>query len=63
MRRDQIIEDAAGAGDRFEVGDEEAEMSVRANKKKDERDKQKLFKQFDSLSQQYEKSAQVMQSQ
>lgn len=60
LRREQQIDEGAG-GDRFEVGDEETEVSVRQQKKIEERNKQKIFKQFDSLSQQYEKSMQVIQ--
>lgn len=50
MKREQAIEEGGPGGDRFQVGDEETEHSVRAQKKKDAREKQKLFKQFDSLS-------------
>lgn len=39
LRREQAIEDGSGAGDRFEIGDEETETTVRAKKKKEARDK------------------------
>jgi hypothetical protein len=38
--------------------DEETEAQVRSTKKRDEREKAKLMKQFDALAQQFEKSNQ-----
>jgi hypothetical protein len=38
-------------------------MSVRAAKKREEREKQRLLKQFDALAEQYEKSTSVINTQ
>jgi len=57
------LDDQAGAGDRLQLEDQEADVSVRAAKKREEREKNKLLKQFDALAEQYEKSASIIQGQ
>jgi hypothetical protein len=54
------MESQTSASDRMQIEDQETEVSIRASKKKEEREKQKLLKQFDSLSQQYEKSTKAI---
>jgi hypothetical protein len=43
--------------------DQETDISVRSAKKREERDKQKLLKQFDALAEQYEKSTSLIKNQ
>ncbi len=54
------MEEAASTGDRLQLEDQETDVSVRAAKKREEREKQKLLKQFDALSEQFEKSTSVI---
>jgi len=57
FRRDMQMEaEGSSAGERLELEDQETDISVRSAKKREERDKQKLLKQFDALAEQYEKS-------
>ena len=49
--REQEIQDSEAASDRLSLQDEESESSLRSAKKREERDKQKLIKQFDTLAQ------------
>jgi hypothetical protein len=57
------MDDTSGGGDRLQLEDQEADVSVRAAKKREEREKNKLLKQFDALAEQYEKSASIIQGQ
>lgn len=57
------MEDQSSAGDRLQLEDQEADVSVRAAKKREEREKNKLLKQFDALAEQYEKSTSIIQGQ
>ena len=58
-----IDEQTSGSGDRLQLEDQETDMSVRAAKKREEREKQRLLKQFDALAEQYEKSTSVINTQ
>ena len=58
-----IESSAAGAGDRLQLEDQEADTSVRAQKKREEREKNKLLKQFDALAETYQKSTQIINKQ
>ncbi len=63
FRKDMAMEAASSsAGDRLQLEDQETDVSVRAAKKREEREKNRLLKQFDALAEQYEKSAQVITS-
>lgn len=63
FRKDMAMEAASSsAGDRLQLEDQETDVSVRAAKKREERDKNRLLKQFDALAEQYEKSAAVISS-
>ena len=53
----------SSAGERLQLEDQETDTSVRSAKKREERDKQKLLKQFDALAEQYEKSTQLIKNQ
>jgi hypothetical protein len=58
FRKDMAMEAASSsAGDRLQLEDQETDVSVRAAKKREEREKNRLLKQFDALAEQYEKSA------
>jgi hypothetical protein len=63
LRRDLDMDDSQGGSDRLQLEDQEADVSVRAAKKREEREKNKLLKQFDALAEQYEKSASIIQGQ
>ena len=63
LRKDMDMEDQSSAGDRLQLEDQEADVSVRAAKKREEREKNKLLKQFDALAEQYEKSTSIIQGQ
>lgn len=58
FQRDQMLGETMGGGasDRLALEDTETDQSVRSQKKKEERDKLKLMKQFDALAQQFENS-------
>jgi hypothetical protein len=58
---DQEAQSSTG-GDRLALEDQETDVSVRTAKKREEREKQRLLKQFDALAEQYEKSASVISS-
>lgn len=62
-RREIEMEGASGGGERLQLDDEETEASVRSAKKKEEREKIKLLKQFDALASQFEKSQSIIQNQ
>lgn len=62
LKKQMQMEEAA-SGDTFTVEDEEVEASIRANKKREEREKAKLLKQFDALATQFEKSSKTVQTQ
>ena len=63
FRKDMAMEQQGTASsDRLQLEDTETETSVRAAKKREERDKNKLLKQFDALAEQYEKSASIIQT-
>lgn len=47
----------------MQLDDAETDATVRSNKKQEEREKQKLLKQFDALATQFEKSNQTVQNQ
>ncbi len=54
FRKDMQMESSgASAGDRLQLEDQETDVSVRAAKKREEREKQKLMKQFDALAETY----------
>lgn len=64
VKRNMSLDDASSsAGDRLQLEDQESDTSVRATKKREEREKQRLLKQFDALSSQYEKSTQLIKTQ
>lgn len=44
------------SNDNLQLDDAETDATVRTNKKQEEREKQKLLKQFDALATQFEKS-------
>ncbi len=46
----QMDTETSGGSDRLQLEDQDADISVRAAKKREERDKQKLLKQFDALA-------------
>lgn len=61
FRREMQMEaQTSSAGERLQLEDTEADQSVRSAKKREERDKQKLLKQFDALAEQYEKSTSII---
>lgn len=62
LKKQMEMQEAA-SGESFGVEDEEVEASIRANKKREEREKQKLLKQFDALATQFEKSSKTVQGQ
>ena len=53
----------SGGADNLGLEDEETEASVRSAKKKEEREKTKLLKQFDALAVQFEKSNKAVTNQ
>lgn len=59
----QMEAESTSAGERLQLEDTEADMSVRAAKKREEREKNRLLKQFDALAEQYEKSTSVIKNQ
>jgi len=59
----QLESSGASAGDRLQLEDQETDVSVRAAKKREEREKQKLMKQFDALAETYQKSTQIINTQ
>ncbi len=64
FRKDmQIEQSTSSVGDRLQLEDQEADVSVRAAKKREEREKQKLLKQFDALAETYQKSTQIINTQ
>ncbi len=52
-----MFEGTSSIGERMQLEDQETEQSVRQAKKREERDKNRLMKQFDALAVQFEKSA------
>lgn len=61
LRREFAMEaSTSSASDRLQLEDQETDVSVRAAKKREEREKNKLLKQFDALAESYQKSTQVI---
>ena len=61
FNREQLFGDGtAGSRADNEIMDEDEEKSVRTQKKKEEREKEKLLKQFDALASQFEKSNKII---
>lgn len=57
FKKDMQIDAASTTGERLQLEDQETENTVRTAKKREERDKTRLLKQFDALAVQFEKSA------
>jgi hypothetical protein len=54
FRKEMSIEQSsASVGDRLQLEDQDTDVSVRAAKKREEREKNKLLKQFDALAETY----------
>lgn len=54
LRHELALETSTtSASDRLQLEDQETDTSVRANKKREEREKNKLLKQFDALAESY----------
>ena len=63
FQKEMDIESTASTGERLQLEDQEAETSVRSAKKREEREKDRLMKQFDALAEQYEKSTSLIANQ
>ena len=64
FRKEMSIEQSSSSvGDRLQLEDQETDVSVRAAKKREEREKNKLLKQFDALAETYQKSTQIIANQ
>ena len=63
FRKEMALESSSTSiGDRLQLEDQETDTSVRAAKKREERERQKLMKQFDALAETYQKSTQIIAS-